>query len=182
MRYDTPQDHRIDPDTERYGDGRPRAGAGPDADTEPLDDAEPHDSDAGPAYRSAGPDVPTEPVGTEPVTGGAHDGPAGPTAVGRAATPPAAPAEPTVALWPPEAVHSFQERWREVQLRFVDDPRAAADEADALVIEALDRLAATVASYKRELDSWRGTEGADTEQMRMVVRRYRVVLDRLLGL
>jgi hypothetical protein len=66
----------------------------------------------------------------------------------------------------------------------VDDPRAAAEEAQALVTETLDRFSASVASRKGELDGWRDTEGADdadTERMRMVVRRYRDLLDRLVG-
>jgi hypothetical protein len=94
---------------------------------------------------------------------------------------PTAPvAQDTGPLWPPEVVQDLQLRWREVQWRFVDDPRAAADEAQALVTEALDRFASTVATRKGELDGWRDTDGADTERMLMVVRRYRDLLDRLL--
>ena len=87
----------------------------------------------------------------------------------------------TAALWPEETVHDIQQRFREVQWRFVDDPRAAADEAHALVTESLDQFSATIESRKRELDGWRDTDAGDTEQMRMVVRRYRNLLDRLLG-
>lgn len=97
-------------------------------------------------------------------------------------TPPAPEpdAEPA-GLWPADAVQDIQQRFRDVQWRFVDDPRAAADDAHALVAEALDRFSAAIESRKRELDGWRDTDASDTEQMRMVVRRYRDLLDRLLG-
>jgi hypothetical protein len=109
-----------------------------------------------------------------------------PVAVGTAPAPvPPAPGEvtdDTTTLWPEDAVRDFQQRWREVQLRFVDDPRAAADEAQELVSEALGRFSETLNARKSELDGWQGTDGADTERMRTVVRRYRILLDRLLEL
>jgi hypothetical protein len=83
-------------------------------------------------------------------------------------------------LWPEDAVRDFQQRWREVQMRFVDDPQAAADDAGSLVTEALDRFSDVVATRKGELDGWRGADGADTERMRMVVRHYHDLLDRIL--
>jgi ABC-type nitrate/sulfonate/bicarbonate transport system substrate-binding protein len=89
--------------------------------------------------------------------------------------------ETAVRLWPDDTVRDFQQRWREVQLHFVDDPRAAADEAETLVSEALNEFSTTVASRKKELDSWRGTDDADTEQMRTALRSYRGLLDRLVG-
>jgi hypothetical protein len=90
------------------------------------------------------------------------------------------PAEPPAQMWPEETVHGLQQRWREVQLRFVDDPRAAADEAETLVKEALDAFSASVAAQQQQLAGWRG-DGADTEQMRMAVRGYRDLFDRLLA-
>jgi hypothetical protein len=104
---------------------------------------------------------------------------------GEAAVPVDTPAraEPTDEfgkLWPEDAVHDFQQRWREVQLHFVDDPRAAADEAQQLVAEALDRFSTALSTRRSEMDSWREGDGADTERMLTVVRRYRKLLDRLL--
>jgi hypothetical protein len=89
--------------------------------------------------------------------------------------------EPPAQLWPEGTVRSLQERWRDVQLRFVDDPPAAADDAERLLKETVDSFTAAVASHQAELDSWRRADGADTERMRIVVRRYRSLFDRLLA-
>jgi hypothetical protein len=79
--------------------------------------------------------------------------------------------------------HAFRERWRDVQLRFVDDPKAAADEAATLVDEAVDALAASLRSQKDQLTGAAANDMAgDTEQLRVRIRSYRDFLDRLLGL
>jgi hypothetical protein len=98
---------------------------------------------------------------------------------------PAAAAAPA-SLWEDGATETLRERWRDVQLRFVDDPRGAADEAQSLVSEAIDTLTAALAERRSELDGWRTGDGdaadTETERLRMAVRGYRDFLDRLLGL
>jgi hypothetical protein len=73
---------------------------------------------------------------------------------------------------------SFQERWREVQLRFVDSPKEATTEAAALIDEAVDKL---TVSLKAQKDTVSG-ESDDTEQLRVALRGYRDILNRILGL
>ncbi|MFC4107062.1 hypothetical protein ACFOX0_14140 [Micromonospora zhanjiangensis] len=92
------------------------------------------------------------------------------------------PVEPVAALLTDDATRGFRDRWRDVQLRFVDDPRAAAGEAQGLVEEAIEALAAALSRQKDDLGGWQNGEPGDTEQLRVVVRRYRDLLDRLLGL
>ncbi|MDQ6650454.1 MAG: hypothetical protein M3Z02_10110 [Actinomycetota bacterium] len=77
----------------------------------------------------------------------------------------------------------FQDRWRQVQSRFVDDPRAAVQEADALVAETMQALAASFADERRNLEAqWSQSEGeAATEQLRQALRRYRSFFERLLS-
>jgi hypothetical protein len=159
MRYDTQQDYEGRPrfDTEDAPAEATEASA-PSTDVEADPEAHP-EADVEADLERAEPEQPVAAARPAPVTD-----------------------DDTAALWPDDLVQDFQQRWREVQWRFVDDPRAAADEAQALVNEALDRFSATVASRKSELDGWRDADGADTEQMRMVVRRYRNLLDRLLGM
>jgi hypothetical protein len=98
----------------------------------------------------------------------------------------ARPAGATVAAEPAtlldvDSAQRFRDRWRDVQLRFVDDPRAAAGEAQSLVEEAIQALASALAAQKNSLGGWQDAGSADTEELRMAVRRYRDFLDRVLG-
>ena len=73
---------------------------------------------------------------------------------------------------------TFQERWREVQLRFVDSPRDATNEAAGLLDEAVDRLSANLRSQKDSLMQ----DSDDTEQLRVQLRGYRDMINRILDL
>lgn len=77
---------------------------------------------------------------------------------------------------------AFRDRWRDVQLRFVDDPHAAAGEAQGLVTEAVEALTAALTAQRDELSGWTSAGPEDTEQLRMAVRRYRDLLDRVLAI
>ena len=80
----------------------------------------------------------------------------------------------------------LRSRWREVQQRFVDDPRRAMSEATELVSSAAKRVDTVIAGRLDELrrnwpsDSTRDSE-AETEQLRGLMQRYRDLLDRLLA-
>ncbi|GAB4106158.1 hypothetical protein GCM10028790_51770 [Micromonospora taraxaci] len=80
-----------------------------------------------------------------------------------------------------DTAQGFRDRWRDVQLRFVDDPHAAAGEAQSLVEEAIQALSSALAAQKNTLGGWQDAGSADTEQLRMAVRNYRDFLDRVLG-
>jgi hypothetical protein len=73
----------------------------------------------------------------------------------------------------------FQDRWRDVQLRFVDSPKEATAEAAKLVDEAVDRLTANLKSQK---DRFGGESTDDTEKLRVQLRGYRDVLNRIIAL
>jgi hypothetical protein len=90
--------------------------------------------------------------------------------------------DPVAALWGANLVERYRGEWRDLQLRFVDDPRAATGEAANLVDSAVTSLTNTLVAQKQSLDGWQSAEGDDTEVMRMALRRYRDFLDRLLGL
>jgi hypothetical protein len=77
---------------------------------------------------------------------------------------------------------SFQQRWSDVQSRFVDDPRAAVHEADTLVAEVMQSLARGFADHKAGLeDQWSRDDQPDTEQLRQALQRYRSFFSRLLA-
>ncbi|MEV2242129.1 hypothetical protein [Micromonospora sp. NPDC049891] len=84
-------------------------------------------------------------------------------------------------LFDDATAQGFRDRWRDVQLRFVDDPRAAAGEAQSLVEEAMQALSAALAEHRNKLGGWQEAGSADTEQLRVAVREYRDFLDRVLG-
>jgi hypothetical protein len=93
-----------------------------------------------------------------------------------------APAESTAttAGWAEGAAEDMRARWQELQLRFVDDPSGVAGQARALVTEAVGAVTEALAEQQRQLDSWSTAEGGDTEQLRVVVQRYRDFFDRML--
>ncbi|MET8429556.1 hypothetical protein [Nocardia sp. NPDC004860] len=80
-----------------------------------------------------------------------------------------------------EDEEGFRVRWQEIQNKFVDDPRDAVHAADTLVANVMQTLATTFAEHKQELEGqWNRGEQADTEDLRMALRRYRSFFNRLL--
>ncbi|MCQ4083671.1 hypothetical protein NGB36_24510 [Streptomyces sp. RB6PN25] len=76
---------------------------------------------------------------------------------------------------------SFRERWHEIQNDFVDDPREAVHDADALVADVMQTLAGTFAKHKQDLEAqWNRGNEVDTEELRMALRHYRSFFNRLL--
>ncbi|MGW4244724.1 hypothetical protein [Nocardia sp. NPDC004722] len=76
----------------------------------------------------------------------------------------------------------LSEHWREVQIRFVDDPKDAVTRADALVADALTQLTDRFSRRREELESrWARGDAADTEEMRQALRGYRELFDQLVG-
>jgi hypothetical protein len=66
--------------------------------------------------------------------------------------------------------HGEDQRWHQVQSRFVDDPAAAVDDAAALVDEALSDLRRSVRGQADDAG-----EGSSTEDLRRAFQRYRDV-------
>lgn len=141
----------------------------------PVDDA--------PGYGSAEPTM-VDPDTAPPVSPAATADQKGTAATTGAATgrPPGTHHVSDTTLFTSETSGEYRDRWREVQLRFVDDPRAAAGEAQQVVEDAIEAVARSLATRKDELGGWQRSGSDDTEELRVVVRRYRDFLDRLLGL
>ncbi|MFH0522173.1 hypothetical protein ACHBTE_34065 [Streptomyces sp. M41] len=84
-------------------------------------------------------------------------------------------------LLTPEDEEGFRTRWHDIQNTFVDDPRDAVHNADALVADVMQRLATTFADHKQELEGqWNRGEEANTEDLRQALRHYRSFFNRLL--
>ncbi|MFJ5708278.1 hypothetical protein [Streptomyces sp. NPDC093105] len=91
-------------------------------------------------------------------------------------------AEESPRLMDPADEEGFNTRWQELQSLFVDDPRRAVHEADALVADVMQKLAATFADHRRSLEGqWRQGEDVDTESLRTALVRYRSFFHRLLS-
>ena len=84
-------------------------------------------------------------------------------------------------LLPDEIVDELRPRWADIQASFVDEPRRAVEEADALVADAIRRLAEAFADARADLErDWDRGGNVSTEDLRMAFRRYRTFFDRLL--
>ena len=91
--------------------------------------------------------------------------------------------EPRAALFPGNESQEFQGRWSDIQASFVDEPRQAVEQADALVAEVMQRLAQVFADERGKLEhQWSSGEDTDTEALRQALRRYRSFFDRLLSM
>jgi hypothetical protein len=127
---------------------------------------QPATADASRPETSAGPDQPA-PLSNQPETSSAA------TATGQM------PSEQPGVLSREDA-QTFQVRWEAIQTVFVDDPQAATGQADALVGEVMDQLLRLRQEYLTQLRGALG-DGADTEAMRIALRRYRAFFNVLLG-
>jgi hypothetical protein len=135
--------------------------------------------------------VPEAPVDTPRPDQVAPEAPADLPGRDEAATPaaPAAGEQPGRAngwgdapLLPEEQGAQLRAQWREVQTRFVDDPREAVAAADRLVAELMQTLASGFAERRRVLEEqWQRGEDVGTEDLRVVLQQYRGFFDRLLS-
>jgi hypothetical protein len=92
--------------------------------------------------------------------------------------------EPKVApLFSEDAAAALRERWTDVQASFVDEPKSAVEQADALVTEVMKHLADSFATERQALEQqWSRGDDASTEDLRVALRRYHSFFDRLLSI
>ena len=85
-------------------------------------------------------------------------------------------------LFDEEELRDFRARWDQVQTSFVDEPRHAVEQADALVATVVKRISDQFAEERAKLDK-QGSRGQNvsTEDLRQNFKRYRALFDRLLG-
>jgi hypothetical protein len=138
----------------------------------------------------------TGPVATDRTAGdhtARHDGSGSPA--GAAATTPAGSGAGAVAqtsqgedssgrerLVSTERAESYGSRWDAVKGQFVDEPRKAVADADALVGELLDELQTLFTEQRKGIERSMAADETSTEDMRLALRRYRSFFDRLLSI
>jgi len=77
----------------------------------------------------------------------------------------------------------MRHQWDGIQGGFVDEPRRAVEQADALVASTIKRLADMFASERAKLEGqWDKGGDASTEDLRMAFQRYRSFFYRLLSI
>jgi hypothetical protein len=90
-------------------------------------------------------------------------------------------AEPTH-LFPGNEAQNLKQQWDQIQTRFVDQPRDAVHDADALVSSAIERLSQVFADERSRLEQqWSRGENISTEDLRVAFQRYRSFFQRMLS-
>jgi hypothetical protein len=88
-----------------------------------------------------------------------------------------------MSLFHDEEGRGFHTRWDAIQTGFVDQPKAAVEQADALVSEMLKRLTDGFGAEREKLESqWRRGQDVSTEDLRVALKRYRSFFERLLSI
>jgi hypothetical protein len=91
-------------------------------------------------------------------------------------------AHPEAPLMASENEEAFRSRWMSIQTGFVDEPSRSVKEADELVAEVMLRLAEVFSRERSKLEEqWASQKEVGTEDLRVVLQRYRSFFDRLLG-
>lgn len=85
-------------------------------------------------------------------------------------------------LFPNEDLEGYRTQWESIQAGFVDQPRAAVEEADALVSQVVTRLTDVFARERSTLEGqWAKGDNVSTEDLRIALTRYRSFFHRLLS-
>ena len=97
-------------------------------------------------------------------------------------TPSDLPHEAQPALFPEGEIDALRARWEAIQTGFVDEPKAAVTEADALVAQVITRLAEVFSHERTQLEQqWDRGDQVSTEDLRLALQRYRSFFTRLLS-
>jgi hypothetical protein len=83
-------------------------------------------------------------------------------------------------LFDREDAEHFRTRWNEIQGSFVDEPRLAVEQADALVREATGKITQLFASEHDLLENqWKQGNDVSTEDLRKTLQHYHAFFNRL---
>jgi hypothetical protein len=86
-------------------------------------------------------------------------------------------------LFPNEDLVEYRTQWESIQAGFVDQPRAAVEQADALVSEVVTRLTDVFSRERSTLEGqWAKGDDVSTEDLRIALTRYRAFFHRLLSM
>jgi len=90
---------------------------------------------------------------------------------------------PGALLFSAENGEKLRDQWDSAQTTFVDDPRAAVERADHLVVETIQILSTSFTQERSRIEEqWARGENVSTEDLRVALQRYRSFFDRLLSI
>jgi hypothetical protein len=79
-----------------------------------------------------------------------------------------------------EESEHLRTRWKEIQSRFVDEPRSAVQQADALVSEVIEKITQMFTNEHSSLEGqWKQGNDVSTEELRKSLQHYRSFFNRL---
>ena len=91
-------------------------------------------------------------------------------------------AESSVPLINHEDSENLRTRWNEIQGGFVDEPRAAVQQADMLVSEVIEKITQMFANERGALEGqWKQGDDVSTEDLRQALQHYRSFFNRLVS-
>jgi hypothetical protein len=86
----------------------------------------------------------------------------------------------SAALLSREESEHYRTRWNEIQGKFVDEPRSAVQQADALVSEVIEQITQMFANEHSSLEGqWNQGNDVSTEDLRKALQHYRSFFNRL---
>ncbi len=90
--------------------------------------------------------------------------------------------ESSAALLNREESEHYRTRWNEIQGKFVDEPRSAVEQADALVSEVITQITQMFANEHSLLEvQWNQGNDVSTEDFRKALQHYRSFFNRLVA-
>jgi hypothetical protein len=91
-------------------------------------------------------------------------------------------AELQVALLDRDTTDLLRTRWNEIQGKFVDEPRSAVQQADALVSEVIEKINQMFRNERSTLEGqWKQGNDVSTEDLRKALQHYRSFFNRLVA-
>ena len=119
------------------------------------------------------------PLTTEQIANPGAAQPAAPSAPGGRSTEAGSDA---AQLLDPRDREAMTRRWRDIQADFVDQPRQAMQDADALIAGLMQQLAQMFSQERSQLEAqWSRGDQVSTEDLRVSLQRYRAFFERLLS-
>ena len=86
-------------------------------------------------------------------------------------------------LLPQQQCDEFRSRWTAIQTSFIDEPRRAVKDADALVLAATKHLSDAFTQQRSQLEKqWSRGDEVSTEDLRIALQQYRSFFSRLLSI